>query len=83
LEFEPAKAHLKVTEQRTRVTEMLYQDKTLGQVSLGRRLAARLFTALSTRRYADLDLLSMSRHLQRDLGIDYVSRASNLDLWRK
>jgi len=83
LEFEPAKAHLKVTEQRSRVTEMLYQDKTLGQVSLGRRLAARLLTALGTRRYADLDLLSMSRHLQRDLGIDYVSRSSNLDLWRK
>jgi hypothetical protein len=84
LEFEPAKAHLKVTEQRTRVTEMLYQDKTLGQASLGRRLAARMLTALSGKRYADLDLLSMSPHLQRDLGLDHVSaRPSSLDIWRK
>ena len=49
---------------------MLYQDKTLGQASFGRRLAARLLAALSRRRYADLDLLSLNPHLRRDLGME-------------
>ena len=62
---------------------MLYQDKTLGQASFGRRLAARLLAALSSRRYADLDLLSMNPHLQRDLGLDHVPRCSlSRDAWR-
>ncbi len=62
---------------------MLYQDKTLGQASIGRRLALRLLAAFSSRRYADLDLLAMSPHLRRDLGIDDESRPASFEPWRK
>ena len=49
---------------------MLYQERVLGRRSLWSRLAARVATGLSARNSADLDLLSMNRHLRRDLGMD-------------
>lgn len=49
---------------------MLYQERTLGRPTLWTRLAARMAISLSGRRHADLDLLSMNRHLRRDLGMD-------------
>jgi len=54
---------------------MLYQEKALGKSGLWARLAARVASAVSGRRLADLDLLSLSPHLQRDLGIG--------EIWRK
>jgi len=62
---------------------MLYQDKTLGRASLGRRLALRFQAAWRRTRYADLDLLSLSPHLQRDLGIVPPGRPMHLEIWRK
>jgi hypothetical protein len=49
---------------------MLYQERVLGRRSLWSRLAAGVATGLSNRKSADLDLLSMNRHLRRDLGMD-------------
>ena len=49
---------------------MLYQERVLGRSSLWSRLAARLVTGLTARKAADLDLLSLSPHLRRDLGMD-------------
>ena len=49
---------------------MLYQERVLGRRSLWSRLAARVATGLANRRSTDLDLLSMNRHLRRDLGMD-------------
>lgn len=48
---------------------MLYQDKSLGRFSFWRRLRLRLRFPKRGRSLADLDILSMSGHLQRDLGI--------------
>jgi uncharacterized protein YjiS (DUF1127 family) len=49
---------------------MLYVDKIPGNVSLRVRLLARLSaTFRRPRRMADLDLLAMSPHLRRDLGL--------------
>ena len=62
---------------------MLYQDKALGQKWLGTRLAARLLARFTTKRYADLDLLSMSPHLRRDLGLSDAPRFSDGEVWRK
>lgn len=64
---------------------MLYQDKILGRVGIGRRLAAWAFRVSYRRRIADLDLLSMNVHLRRDLGIDQVRlpRFSDGDVFRK
>lgn len=49
---------------------MLYQERVLGRRGLWSRLAARVASGLSGRKSADLDLLSMNRHLRRDLGMD-------------
>ncbi len=49
---------------------MLYQERVLGRRSLWSRLAARVAIRLSSRKSTDLDLLSMNRHLRRDLGMD-------------
>ena len=49
---------------------MLYQERVLGRPSLWSRLVARFALRRSARKSADLDLLSMNRHLRRDLGID-------------
>jgi hypothetical protein len=49
---------------------MLYQERVLGRPSLWRRLLARVAHGVSRRDHADLDLLSMNRHLRRDLGMD-------------
>jgi len=64
---------------------MLYQDKTLGQVWIGARIAARLAAMLDGRRHADLDLLAMNPHLRRDIGADNLRDAGFLagDIWRK
>ena len=62
---------------------MLYQDKALGQKWLGARLAARLLARFGAKRYADLDLLSMSPHLQRDLGLGDRLRFNDGEIWRK
>jgi hypothetical protein len=66
------------------VIEMLYQDKALGQPTLGTRIAARLAIVFSRRRHADLDLLAMSPHLRRDLGLETPHQPAPLDyIWRK
>ena len=62
---------------------MLYQDKALGQKWPGTRLTARLLARFTTKRYADLDLLSMSAHMQRDLGLRDMPRFGDGDIWRK
>ena len=62
---------------------MLYQDKVLGQKWLGARLAARLFSRFTAKRYADLDLLSMNPHLQRDIGLSDRPGFPDGDIWRK
>ena len=49
---------------------MLYQERVLGRPGLWSRLAARVAFRLATRKPADIDLLSMSPHLRRDLGMD-------------
>jgi hypothetical protein len=70
--------------QQDRGDIMLYQDKPLGRGWIGARLGLRLLSALSGRRFADLDLLSMSPHLRRDLGIeDDASSRALFDAWRK
>lgn len=48
---------------------MLYQERVLGRRSLWSRLAA-TFAHRSTARRADLDLVALSPHLQRDLGLE-------------
>lgn len=59
---------------------MLYQDKALGQPSIARRVASALRVIFSAKRQADLDLLSVSPHLRRDLGLqDFASG----DIYRK
>lgn len=62
---------------------MLYQNKALGQKWLGTRLATRLLARFTGKRYADLDLLSMSAHMQRDLGLCDAPRFSDGEIWRK
>ena len=59
---------------------MLYQDKTLGQPSIARRLVSALCVMFSTKRQADLDLLSVSPHLRRDLGLEDFASG---DIFRK
>lgn len=49
---------------------MLYQERVLGRRGLWRRIAAGVAIAWRGRNEADLDLLSMNRHLRRDLGLD-------------
>lgn len=49
---------------------MLYHERVLGRRSLWSRLAARLAIGLSRRKAADLDLLALSPHLRRDLGLE-------------
>jgi hypothetical protein len=49
---------------------MLYQERALGQTSLWSRLAARMALGRLNRKSADLDLLSMTPHLRRDLGME-------------
>jgi len=49
---------------------MLYRDHTPGRAGFWTRLAARLAVWLGDRRHADLDLLSTSAHLRRDIGLD-------------
>ena len=49
---------------------MLYQDRVLGRTGFWSRIVARLSIGLSGRRAADIDLLSMNRHLRRDLGLE-------------
>ena len=60
---------------------MLYQDKVLGRAWIGARIAAKLAMVLRRDRYADLDLLSMSSHLRRDIGAD--TGFSSGEIWRK
>lgn len=64
---------------------MLYQDKTLGEASIGARFVARLAIMLGGRRYADLDLLAMNPHLRRDIGVDNLrdSGFTAGEIWRK
>jgi hypothetical protein len=46
---------------------MLYQERVLGRPSLWRRMLHRL--RRRSPRIADLDLLGLNPHLQRDLGL--------------
>jgi hypothetical protein len=63
---------------------MLYQEKVLGQPALGTRVAAKLAIMFNRRRHADLDLLAMSPHLRRDLGLETTRQPAPLDyIWRK
>ncbi len=63
---------------------MLYQEKALGQATLGTKIAAKLAIMFSRRRHADLDLLAMSPHRQRDLGLETTRQPAPLDyIWRK
>ena len=62
---------------------MLYQDKALGQTSVVARVTSALRMMLSTRRQQDLDLLSMSGHLRRDLGLQDAPRFTSAEVWRK
>jgi hypothetical protein len=66
---------------KRQVIEMLYQEKKLGQVWIGARIAAKLAIMLGGKRHADLDLLSMSPHLRRDIGMD--NRFADGEIWRK
>jgi len=84
LEFETESAHFHPYQLRWIGDEMLYQDRVLGRSWIGARLASRLAVALGRKRYADLDLLSMSAHLRRDMGLD--ARGPQFlggDVWRK
>ena len=49
---------------------MLYQQRVLGHASLWGRLAARIALGLTSKKAADLDLLSLNPHLRRDLGME-------------
>jgi hypothetical protein len=63
---------------------MLYQDKTLGRTGLGARLLAQVAMAFSRRRHQDLDLLAMSAHLRRDIGMGDVAPDIPFPaVWRK
>ena len=56
---------------------MLYQEKTLGTVmDCGRGWRPGLPSQCGGSADADLDLLSMSPHLQRDIGMDRFRRKS-------
>jgi hypothetical protein len=67
------------------VTEMLYDNRQLGRLGLGTRLALRFKALFDSKRHADLDLLSMNRHLQRDLGLSDRELGVRLEdtVWRK
>lgn len=82
MEFESRKAHLLSVEHTRQVTEMLYQDKTLGKASIGAKLLARLAAIFGGKRYQDLDLLSVSPHLRRDIGLDRTELGVARDDWR-
>ena len=60
---------------------MLYQERVLGQSGLWKRLIAGLALAVHGRKPADLDLLSLNRHLRRDLGLDEGQGVR--EVWRK
>ena len=63
---------------------MLYQEKPLGRVGFGGKIAARLAHMFSRQRHADADLLAMSPHLRRDLGLDGEQCSLRADyIWRK
>ncbi|HVY51336.1 MAG TPA: hypothetical protein VHA07_07200 [Devosia sp.] len=62
---------------------MLYQDRTLGRATLAARLLARALMALTGPRHADLDLLSMSAHLRRDIGMGQIELPAPFEPWRK
>ena len=83
LEFEPGKAHFMVVKSSDEAIEMLYQDRVLGRKDLWSRMAAGFAVAFSGRRAADLDLLSMSKHLRRDVGLDEGYGNVSLEVWRK
>jgi hypothetical protein len=60
---------------------MLYQDRVLGRKGLWNRMAAGLAVAFSGKKAADLDLLSMNRHLRRDIGLDEGQGSLRPDAW--
>ena len=63
---------------------MLYQEKVLGRAGFVSRLVAWLAVTFSRRRHADADLLAMSAHLRRDLGLDGEQCPLRADyIWRK
>ena len=62
---------------------MLYQDKALGRPTIAARAASALRSMFSTKRQADLDLLSVSPHLRRDLGLENAYRFTSAEIWRK
>jgi len=63
---------------------MLYQDRQIGKSGIWAQFTARLSASFSGRRHADLDLLALSPHLRRDLGIDSIARHfSDGEIWRK
>jgi hypothetical protein len=62
---------------------MLYQDRVLGRKGLWSRMAAGFAVAFSGKKAADLDLLSMNRHLRRDIGLDEGQGSLRLDAWLK
>ena len=70
LDFESPQVHLEHIETSPQVVEMLYRDRVLGRHWIGVRALAALRMLLSRQRQDDLDLLSMSPHLRRDLGLD-------------
>ncbi|MBI4920408.1 MAG: hypothetical protein HY834_01550 [Devosia nanyangense] len=63
---------------------MLYRERARGQAGLWKRLTSGLVVAYRSRKAADLDLLSLSRHLRRDLGLDEGQGGLSAgDIWRK
>jgi len=65
------------------VIEMLYQDKALGRPSFAVRAASALRAMFGGKRQADLDLLSVSPHLRRDLGLENDPVFTLGEIWRK
>jgi hypothetical protein len=50
--------------------EMLYQERVLGRRTLWNLLRAPFARRSAERRYADVDLVALTPHLRRDLGLD-------------
>ncbi len=61
---------------------MLYQDRTLGQASIGRRIAAAFALLVDRRKRSDFELLAQNAYLRRDVGIEGDVLNSDY-VWRK
>ena len=63
---------------------MLYRENALGRSGLWQRLAARVAMFGGNRRAADQDVVSLSAHLRRDVGlIDGECGFTAVSVWRR